>query len=477
MELKVWVEGIQRIVCGVTDSTTCQDVVFALAHATGKSGRFTLIERWRNNERQLAPHENPLKILMKWGEYSNDVQFILHWNESSKSQFNNTKSTKSAIPITPPPTAPNIIVDNTIEKQNKDLQKLISTNYQSNLDNVGIVKGIPQARSNPLEVREYSSPKKGGSQCDSDSVSDSPSQRIAPPYKDPPAPPPYRDPPPPTSSVNSEKLRNILQECNKLDKNKLNKNEESVHYNAQYRELVSLVNYQREKLSSQQADLTKYDAEILFWEGKEREKQFQLDFIAQELVTMSNASRINAEQIQALSYVEEEAEIVKQQEKTLKSEITLLRSKLANCETELLQCKNKIRLVMDELQMEQRAQSRRNESRKQMEMNLLAEMERLQHDIDLAKQGTELHHLTAEALKKEVASLEGAIVEKKKQVEHLVTEMKEANLQSLSIAPPEELKHIFEGPNKVGSTRKMIGSPRQLENAVPTNKNPHGVWV
>ena len=24
MELKVWVEGIQRIVCGVTDKTTCQ---------------------------------------------------------------------------------------------------------------------------------------------------------------------------------------------------------------------------------------------------------------------------------------------------------------------------------------------------------------------------------------------------------------------------------------------------------------------
>lgn len=77
----------------------------------------------------------------------------------------------------------------------------------------------------------------------------------------------------------------------------------------------------------------------------------------------------------------------------------------------------------------------------------------------------------------QVAALETAIIEKKKQVENLVTEMKEANLESLSIAPPEDLKQIFEGPNKAGSTRKMIGSPRQLENAVPTNKNPHGVWV
>lgn len=39
-----------------------QDVVFALAHATGKVGRFTLIEKWRNNERLLAPNENPLKV-------------------------------------------------------------------------------------------------------------------------------------------------------------------------------------------------------------------------------------------------------------------------------------------------------------------------------------------------------------------------------------------------------------------------------
>ncbi|XP_044254195.1 ras association domain-containing protein 8 [Tribolium madens] len=421
MELKVWVEGIQRIVCGVTETTTCQDVVFALAHATGKSGRFTLIERWRNNERQLAPNENPLKILMKWGEYSNDVQFILQWNES-----------KPMTPTTKPKTSSsaNIIVESPQKSQ------------------VGVVKGVPHIKT--LEVREtQNSPKK----------SESPSHRIHPL-----APPPYRDPPPPK--------KNILQESNKT-----HKLQESVLYNAQYRELIALINYQREKLSNQQADLTKFDAEIVFWESKEREKQMQLEYISQEILAMTNATKINQDQIQALNYIEEECEIVKQQEKTLKSEITLLRSKLANCETELLQCKNKIRLVMDELQMEQRALSRRTESRKQMEKNLLVEMERLQRDIELAKQSTELHHLTAETLKKEVAALETAIIEKKKQVELLVTEMKEANLQSLTIAPPEDLRAILEGPNNKGSTRKMIGSPRQLENAVPTNKNPHGVWV
>lgn len=33
------------------------------------------------------------------------------------------------------------------------------------------------------------------------------------------------------------------------------------------------------------------------------------------------------------------------------------------------------------------------------------------------------------------------------------------------------------GSIKPGSSRRIIGSPRQLENAVPTSKNPHGVWV
>lgn len=38
---------------------------------------------------------------------------------------------------------------------------------------------------------------------------------------------------------------------------------EAVNYNSQYRELVSLVNYQREKLSSQQVDLIK----VKIWHG------------------------------------------------------------------------------------------------------------------------------------------------------------------------------------------------------------------
>ncbi|XP_013139785.1 PREDICTED: ras association domain-containing protein 8 isoform X2 [Papilio polytes] len=393
MELKVWVEGIQRIVCGVTETTTCQDVVFALAHATGKVGRFTLIERWRNNERLLAPQEYPLKILMKWGEYSNDIQFILRRSDSSSNQ-------KPSQPI---------------------------NNSRSPIGN-----GDP--------------------------------------------PPPYRSPPPPQTRK-SPSRRGLMSPVNLPEDGPESRSPEAVTYNSQYRELVSLVNYQREKLSSQQVDLIKYDAEIGYWENKGREQERQVELLQQQISSADNQLRISTEQVQALNYVEEESEIVKQNEKTIKSEIVLVRSKLANCETELLQCKNKIRKLMEEIHNEQRIiNSRQQENRQALERSMLAEMENLQTQIQQAKHATEINHLTAENLKREVGVLENAIMEKKRQVERLVQEMKEANLQSLT-GSVDELRHPLDGSCKAGSARRIIGSPRQLENAAPTNKNPHGVWV
>ncbi|KFP62879.1 Ras association domain-containing protein 7, partial [Cariama cristata] len=68
MELKVWVDGIQRVVCGVSEQTTCQEVVIALARAIGQTGRYVLVQ---------LPLECPLESLAKCGQYANDVQFVL----------------------------------------------------------------------------------------------------------------------------------------------------------------------------------------------------------------------------------------------------------------------------------------------------------------------------------------------------------------------------------------------------------------
>ena len=77
MELKIWVDGLQRVVCGATLDTTCQDVVIALASAMSRTGRLTLLERWRGKDRPLAADEHPIEILQSCGNYAAEVKLIL----------------------------------------------------------------------------------------------------------------------------------------------------------------------------------------------------------------------------------------------------------------------------------------------------------------------------------------------------------------------------------------------------------------
>ncbi|VDK67544.1 unnamed protein product [Onchocerca ochengi] len=77
MEIKVIVDGIERSVSGITNSTTCAQIIYALAHATGQKGRFVLVEKFRNMERSLAPLDRPLEMLRKWGTHSHCVIFLL----------------------------------------------------------------------------------------------------------------------------------------------------------------------------------------------------------------------------------------------------------------------------------------------------------------------------------------------------------------------------------------------------------------
>ncbi|XP_031833152.1 ras association domain-containing protein 8 isoform X2 [Nomia melanderi] len=557
MELKVWVEGIQRIVCGVTETTTCQDIVYALAHATGQTGRFTLVERWRTNERLLAPYDNPLKILMKWGEYSSEVQLILRRSTPDSNKAPSSLGTRlnhgprsngvvsSASEHATTPTGGQDDTKNattTLNSEfddfqgcldrNRDTRKsltfgglhgnMMENNTEIQMENVAIVQPTPHLKNKELSIRKNiqkpaQSPTRASSSESNTHVSQK-KVREVPPYRDPPGPgspplrtlPPYRDPPPPNlnspgrsqfqsstnsgsphvhkedqpSSSNSVKLkRNLIQDTKGQTQsvNQLSgqaQNMVTVAYTQRYVELIRLVNKQRDTINAQQAELTKFDAEILYWETKNRKQMHQMDYISQEVTRMESTGRLIEEQLKELARVEEESEIVRQQEKTLKSEITLLRSKLANCETELLQCKNKIRLVMEELAIEQHNISRETDERQIMERKIISEVEHLQNEVEQAKRSAELASQCAESLKLEVVSLESAIVEKKLQVERLVADMKEANLQSLAVAcQDEQVKSLLEGAHKPGSTRKMIGSPRQLETAVPTSKNPHGVWV
>jgi Ras association domain-containing protein 7/8 len=159
----------------------------------------------------------------------------------------------------------------------------------------------------------------------------------------------------------------------------------------------------------------------------------------------------------------------------MKAEMGYLKSKLNVLETEILQCKNKLKKIANEIQLEQKNYNKQFMDNGTLELKILSEIEKLKSDIDMAQVSSDSITKSTEALKNEVIAIDSSIIEKKKQLEKLIHEMKQVNLESLS-SPEGEYCSTLE--NTVGTVkRKIIGSPRQLENAVATSKNPHGVWV
>lgn len=96
MELKVNVDGVERSISGVSNETTCAQIIYALAHAISQKGRFVMIEKFRNKvtvsddfsmllsfivvdiqERRLSPVDKPLELLEKWREHMSNVTFVL----------------------------------------------------------------------------------------------------------------------------------------------------------------------------------------------------------------------------------------------------------------------------------------------------------------------------------------------------------------------------------------------------------------
>uniref|UniRef100_A0A3Q1GMG1 Ras-associating domain-containing protein n=1 Tax=Acanthochromis polyacanthus TaxID=80966 RepID=A0A3Q1GMG1_9TELE len=99
MELKVWVEGVVRVVSGLSLNTSCQDVVIALAQAIGQTGRYVLILKLRGNERHLVAEDCPLQQLTQLGQQAAEVQFILRRTGPSLSEGPNTPSTVRRLPL------------------------------------------------------------------------------------------------------------------------------------------------------------------------------------------------------------------------------------------------------------------------------------------------------------------------------------------------------------------------------------------
>lgn len=102
MELKVWVDGVVRVVCGLSLNTSCQDVVISLAQAIGQTGRYVLIRKFRGLERLLVAEDCPMQLLAQMGQLAAEVHFILRRTGPSLSEGPHEHSKQNPPPLVEP---------------------------------------------------------------------------------------------------------------------------------------------------------------------------------------------------------------------------------------------------------------------------------------------------------------------------------------------------------------------------------------
>ena len=73
----VEVDGIGRVVRGVSVDTTCEDIVSVLSKAAGKKSPQVLVEIWHGCARPVTLSERPLLLVSQWGRHRKQVKFAL----------------------------------------------------------------------------------------------------------------------------------------------------------------------------------------------------------------------------------------------------------------------------------------------------------------------------------------------------------------------------------------------------------------
>lgn len=77
VEFSVWVDDHLRTICGLTQETSCWQVIEALCEATCKKEPHLLWEVWRGFGRPINHRENVVSLMRQWGPELATVKFVL----------------------------------------------------------------------------------------------------------------------------------------------------------------------------------------------------------------------------------------------------------------------------------------------------------------------------------------------------------------------------------------------------------------
>jgi len=229
--------------------------------------------------------------------------------------------------------------------------------------------------------------------------------------------------------------------------------------------LESLVSAQKSRIQSQHAEIIQCENEMRYYgSGGVDYLPSQLEAVLAEVRRLEEAANTNESELANYTHTGEDNQ-------GIRNELDQLKHRLEMTDLELQKTNATLRRLGDEM----RSYSQERSAEREAELKI--DISNIQQEIKHLQKTSEDSTAISDKLNREQKEVEQDLSSRKAEVEKLMKEMKSLNLESLTISPPEESKTFLEGPVKPGSTRKMLGSPRQLENAVPTSKNPHGVWV
>ncbi|XP_039891501.1 ras association domain-containing protein 8b [Simochromis diagramma] len=434
MELKVWVDGVQRIVCGVTEFTTCQEVVIALAQAIGRTGRYTLIEKWRETERHLAPNENPVVSLNKWGQYASDVQLILQRTGPSVSE----RPTSEGLARVPerglyrqslPPLAklrPSG-TDRSIKRKEPKRKSLTFT---------GGAKGLREIFGKSRDTDVKQSQQRGVSLN--------------------------------LSRVGGGGIASVP--------------------GSPARELSRLVQLQRNKLQALESRLLGCEAELRDWEEATGEASDEGN-LEEELLLLEQQVRRNDAEMEEEEFWQNELQIEQESEWQLRQQLAELQGRVRDCEAKLSEYLARIQSMeagveQERLQQEAELKQRVNEEEVQ------AQLEKVRAELEMQSQQTARLENSCRALERSLSQSGKRLQEKEQELEQLTKELRQVNLQQfiqqtgtkvtvLPAEPSEDISSETEcgSLKRLGSSRLLPSDLRALQSAVSSTLNPEGIYV
>lgn len=431
----MWVDGVQRIVCGVTEFTTCQEVVIALAQAIGRTGRYTLIEKWRDTERHLSPQENPVVSLNKWGQYASDVQLILQRTGPSISE-RPTSEGPTRVPErgfyrqSLPPLAklrPSIADRSLRRKEPKRKSLTFSGGARGLREIFGRSKDAEAKQTQPRGVSLSLSRVLGGSGVTSAPASPS-------------------------------------------------------------RELSRLVQLQRDRLHALETRLEGCEGELRDWEeatgdnGLREEAEEELSLLEQQL-------KRNEAELEEQEFWTNELQIEQDTEQKLRLQLSELQARLRDTEDKLKEYLTHVQTMETNLEQE-RQQHEAELNQRLNEEEAQAQLEKVRLELEIQTQHSTRLESSCRALERSLCQASRRLQEKEQELEQLTKELRQVNLQQfiqqtgtkvtvLPAQPAPETGNELEcgSLTRMGSSRLLPSDLRTLQNPASSSFNPEGIYV